>query len=154
MAYNCIIALILSIALDIGVPPYFALSIALEENSTLNPEAVSQPNRNGSRDLGLMQLNSNYIECFIERFWDNPWDFNWQKPFDNIYIACRLIKSLMNTPGANTFWAVAVCYNAGTDWLISGYDPPDSSINYASRVMNRWHELDAWSVQVINSQVR
>ncbi|MDR1073013.1 MAG: transglycosylase SLT domain-containing protein [Treponema sp.] len=65
--FEVIEALILSIAIEVGVPPYLALSIALEENTTLNPLAV-HTNLDGSRDLGIMQLNDSWFQG------------NWQDP--------------------------------------------------------------------------
>ena len=40
-----------------GVDPSLALAIAQQESS-FNPSAVSQPNKNGTVDYGLMQINS------------------------------------------------------------------------------------------------
>ena len=131
--YELISALILSIALEVGIPPYLALAVALEENSTLNPEAVSCQNRNGTYDLGVMQLNSEYFGCI-----------EWRDPETNIRAGCRLIKELIVKQEINTYWTVAVCYNAGTRWLKQKEKPPDSSIEYAERVMNRWAVLERY----------
>ena len=134
MSREIIIALILQIAVEIGVPPYFALSIALTENPTLNPNAVSPLNRDGSRDRGLMQLNNRY---FV--------DIDWRCPETNIRAGIGLIKRLMNYPGITTFFDVAVSYNCGHAWLVYGYRPPESSIDYANKVMQKWQELEYWS---------
>ena len=138
-----VMSLILSIAISMGVPEYFVLSIAIEENSTLNPLAVSKQNNDGSYDYGVLQLNGRYLGSFIEEFWDKSWKFEWYKPFDNIYLGCRIIKSLMGRPDITTFYGVAISYNAGCKWLINGSVPPASSIEYAQKVLKRWEELDS-----------
>jgi len=126
MTHGVIAALILSIAVEFGLPPYFVLSVAIEENQTLNPLAVRK-NSNGTLDRGVMQLNSG---------WYNG---DWWEPETNIRAACGHIKNLTAMPGVNTWWAVAVCYNAGYGRL---YNPPNSTIDYASKVIIRWEEMD------------
>jgi soluble lytic murein transglycosylase-like protein len=116
-------ALILAIALEVGVPPYLALSIALTENQTLNPLAVHK-NRDGSFDLGIMQLNSGWYTG------------NWQDPEENIRAGCLLLKELLSKPGLNT-WQAVICYNAGYQRFCNG--PPMESVEYAGKVFERWN---------------
>lgn len=127
MNYATIAALILSIAAEIGVPPKFALSIALEENWTLNPNAINQ-NPNGTFDGGIMQLNSSWFKGDV---------FD---PEANIRAGCLHIKELMGNPGLNTYWGVAAAYNCGIGRFL-GEGPPPQTIEYAGRVMRRWGEL-------------
>jgi soluble lytic murein transglycosylase-like protein len=115
--------MIITIAIEVGVPPYLALSIALEENQALNPLAV-HINNNGSRDLGIMQLNDTWFKD------------NWQDPETNIRAGCELIKELIGKPGMN-YWLVCVAYNCGYGRLLER--PPNASIEYANRVFNRWN---------------
>jgi len=133
MIQETIIVLILNIALEFGLPPYFVLSVALEENHTLNPLAVNI-NTDGTHDRGLFQLNS----CWYEG--------DWQNPETNIRAACQLIKDLITKDGVNTWWAVAICYNAGYGRLSN---PPDSTIDYANRVIIRWREMDAKGFYIV-----
>ena len=133
-----IMALILAIAIEIGVPPEFALAIAITENSTLNPLAVSAPNRNGTVDKGVMQLNSAYFG-----------HVDWQCPETNIREGTALLKELIEHPQTTTYWSVAICYNAGTRWLVRGYRPPESSITYANRVISRWNEISGGIAQTV-----
>jgi soluble lytic murein transglycosylase-like protein len=118
---QAIAALILAIAVECGVPPQFALSVALEENNILNPLAVHL-NADGTRDLGVMQLNSGWYTG------------NWQNPETNIRAGCQLIRELKGH-GLN-WWQVAIAYNCGYRRLQEG--PPNSSIEYANRVVTRW----------------
>lgn len=139
--FEVIMALILTIATEIGVPPRFALAIAIEENRTLDPLAVSSVNGNGTVDLGVMQLNSQYYG-----------HINWRDPETNIRAGCLLIKSLMGKPEINTYWAVAVAYNCGYTRYLSGKTPPLHSLDYADKVMARWYALE--SVKYINPVIR
>ena len=131
---TCIVALILTLALEFGVPPNFALAIALTENTTLNPNAVSR-NNNGTFDYGIMQLNSSWYTC--------P---NWRDPESNIRAGLGHIKWLLDQPKVTTYWATALCYNAGLSRLER---PPQSSLRYADNVINKWHELEPDGIPVL-----
>jgi len=131
-----IAALILAIAAETGVPPYFALAIALEENSALDPLAWHE-NENGTADRGVMQLNSQYF------------DIDWQDPETNIRAGCLLLRELMGKPEASTYWMVACFYNAGYSRCISEPGPPSQTIEYAGRVMDRWNELTGGRAQTV-----
>jgi soluble lytic murein transglycosylase-like protein len=122
-------ALILAIALEVGVPPYFALAIAYTENPTLNPLAVHK-NPDGTFDRGIMQLNSSWYKG------------NWQDPETNIRAGCEHIKWLLSLPGMN-YWLVCVAYNCGYGRLLE--KPPDISIEYANRVFARWNVYRRYS---------
>jgi len=132
--FNAMVALILAIAAESGVPPNFALAIALKENPTLNPASINRVNDNGTLDLGVMQLNSSWFKG------------NWRDPETNIRAGCRHIKALMGKPEINTFWAVAAAYNCGYRRFLSG--PPAASIEYANSVMESWLALEG--VRYIN----
>jgi soluble lytic murein transglycosylase-like protein len=121
--FEIIEALIIAIALDVGVPPYFALSIALTENQLLDPLAV-HVNADGSRDLGIMQLNNSWF------------DGDWRDPETNVRAGCELIKELMSKPNMN-FWQVCIAYNCGYGRFLD--NPPNMSIDYANRVFERWN---------------
>jgi len=128
-------ALIMAISLEEGVPPEFAVAIALTENWTLNPRAVSPPNRNGTRDWGLMQLNDAYFPLS-----------NWYCAETNARTAIRHIRWLMDHPRTCTFWSVAVAYNAGIKRLNR---PPNSTLTYAENVMRKFNELSGGRAPVL-----
>ena len=134
-------ALIIAIAVEVGVPSNFALAIALEENWSLNPNAVSKPNRDGSVDLGLMQLNSYYFG-----------HVDWRCPDTNARTGVGLLRELMSLAYLHTYWGVAVSYNAGSRWAARGQDPPPTSVVYANRVMDKWAELEG--VDILNPTLR
>jgi soluble lytic murein transglycosylase-like protein len=123
IVFEAIQAMILAIAIETGIPPYLALSIALEENWALDPLAV-HANANGSRDLGVMQLNDSWFRG------------DWRDPETNIRAGCALVKELMAKPGMN-IWQVCVAYNCGYSRMLK--KPPDASIEYANRVFARWN---------------
>lgn len=134
--FNTIMALILAIAAEVGVPPYFALSIALVENPTLNPMAVNT-NKNGTKDKGVFQTNDS---------WDNS---NWTDIETNIRTGIAHIKKLSQEPLLNTWYGVAICYNAGTKWIKTGRKPPESSVKYAVKVYELYNKFTNGNVETI-----
>jgi hypothetical protein len=118
--------LILTIALEFGLPANYVLAIAYTENPQLVPTAIHH-NRDGSIDRGLMQLNNS---------WYNG---NWSDPETNIRAACGHIISLRAR--GLSWWQVAVAYNCGIKYIIDG-NPPDVSITYANKVFALWHRLE------------
>jgi soluble lytic murein transglycosylase-like protein len=130
-----IMALILAIAAEVGVPAYFALAIALVENPALNPLAVHE-NPDGTFDMGVMQFNSSWYSG------------DWRNPETNIRAGCSLIKELTEVPEINTWFDVAICYNAGRRWLETG-TPPASSIEYAFKVINKYNQLSGGRAEIV-----
>jgi len=128
--FECFVALIIAIATEMGVPPNFALAIALAENDILNPKAYHL-NENGTNDVGIFQLNSEYYS-HIDR----------TEPEVNIRTGIAHIRMLMDKEDITMWWQIAIAYNAGYGRM---YNPPNSSINYALRVMNIWLDLDGLS---------
>ena len=126
------IALIVSVALSLGVDGNLAGSLALVENARLDPAAVGAVNANGTVDRGLFQLNSAYIDTFERRYWDKPEPFNWQDPEHNAYVALKHLRYLLSVPQWNT-WQALIAWNAGEAALMSG-KPPEASIVFANRV--------------------
>jgi len=126
--FETIVALILLVAEEVGVPPYFALAIALSENPKLDPTAVNF-NRNGTRDGGVFQTNSS---------WDNS---DWTDIETNVRAGILHIKILSENRLLNTWYGVAICYNAGTGWLREKKEPPESSVKYAVKVYELYNKL-------------
>jgi hypothetical protein len=117
-----------------GVPVNVALAILREENPSLDFEVV-HINQNGSRDLGLWQLNDRYIwSDFIPRYWDRDDIFRWNNPYHSTYVAIRHIRWLY-AHGFN-HWQVILAYNCGY-WALLSNSVPVSSIEYANRAYAR-----------------
>jgi soluble lytic murein transglycosylase-like protein len=115
-------ALIITIALEVGIPPCLVLAIAYTENPYLDPAAIHK-NSDGTLDRGIMQLNSSWYK-----------DENWMDPEINIRAGCSYIKWLLSLPNMN-YWTVAVAYNCGYSRFIQG--PPEISLEYADQVFVR-----------------
>ena len=133
-----IVAMIISIATVVGIPPNFALAIAYAEHwngsiadTDIREDRVSRANWDGSRDVGVMQLNNNYFDHLISLDAEQ-----------NITAGCRHIRWLASLREIQTWWVVALCYNAGASWLMNGLAPPASSLHYADLVMQIFYELD------------
>lgn len=123
----------------VGVPVSLAGAILYKENPSLNSKTVSV-NRNGSKDLGLWQLNSQYLYCdFIPRYWDRKDKFEWNNPYHSTYVAVRHIRWLYRkfagdlVPQAKAF-STSLAYNAGYTAVITNH-VPESSIEYAVSVV-------------------
>ncbi|MDR1902052.1 MAG: lytic transglycosylase domain-containing protein [Treponema sp.] len=125
------IALILSIALEIGIDGRLAVEIARKENHGLIADKVGI-----SGDLGVMQLNPRYLDYFIKHYWDKRDVFNWKNPEHNIYVGLRHLKYLLSIPDFNE-WQAIMAYNCGEAAVSSGA-PPSSSIDYANEIYTRW----------------
>jgi soluble lytic murein transglycosylase-like protein len=134
---EAIIAMIITIAVELGVPSNFALSVAVCE-SGLNSTVVSDVRKNGSIDRGLFQLNS-YVYP----------DIDWSDPEVNARLGIVHLKRLIEMDCHNTYWAAAVSYNAGHYYMLNGLDPPESSIIFANRVMFKYSELSGGYVNPV-----
>ena len=126
----------------LGVPTDFVVSELLVENPEDNPMALSKPNKDGSYDVGLFQLNSRYVyTTFKNRYWnfyDVEFDpMNWQH---NTYVAIRLMKDLLDSFNGDMTMA-ATAYNCGAGRTIAG-DIPQSTKIYVARVMNNYKLLN------------
>ena len=111
-------AMITSAALSAGVPPSVALAVAQQE-SGFNPNAVSQPNSNGTQDYGVFQINSSNLASL--GLTSNPLD-----PEANINAGVNLLAQYLTQYGGNVqtaLWA----YNAGPGDVSNGVLPASTS---------------------------
>lgn len=96
----------MSAALSYGVSYELLMAIAKVE-SNFNPRALGR-NRNGSYDVGIMQINSSWLPYLrrygvrVEHLWD---------PCYNIYIGAMILRYCMDTYGNS--WRAVDCYNKG-----------------------------------------
>jgi hypothetical protein len=86
-----------------GISPVLLQAIAKVE-SGLNPKAVNI-NSNGSRDLGLMQINSSWIKAMKL---DGARLFS--DPCYNTTVGARILRDCIDRKGYT--WAAVGCYNA------------------------------------------
>lgn len=87
----------------LGLNPDLVFGILKKENPNLNCEAIGY-NRNGSKDLGLFQINSDNLKdgsYFLEKYWKEDREFD---PFvwkDNTILALNYIKDMVEFFGEN-----------------------------------------------------
>jgi hypothetical protein len=133
---------------EVGIPVPVVRAILFQENRRCNPDACPF-NKDGSQDLGLFQLNSNYLwKDFVPNYWDREDEFRWNDPFHSTYIAVRHIKWLYgvyNNPSMPTIqsrtFMVALAYNCGVGAVFKGR-VPNASVDYAAAVV-----YSAWGVE-------
>jgi soluble lytic murein transglycosylase-like protein len=90
-----------------GVHPILLRAIAWVE-SRGNPSAVNR-NRNGSTDVGLMQINSWWSTRGLE-----PWWRHLGSPCVNAAAGAWVLKQCVAISGYT--WEAVGCYHAGADW--------------------------------------
>ena len=131
---------IVQLCSDFNVDSDLVVAILMQENPMLKVDAVSGPNKNGTADLGLFQLNDKCLfqkGGFLDLFW--PKEFpefeaaNWKH---NSYIAVRLIEDLTKTFGENAYENIAAAYNCGAGRVFLGQIPLSTSTVYVPSVMN------------------
>jgi hypothetical protein len=123
-----LLALILQIATLEDVPPYLMVAIA-EVESAWDINAVNK-NKDGTTDIGLMQLNSSW-------YTGNHLDLS-----EHITEACRHIKKPRIKYNMN-WWQATISYNCGVTWWLERVrQPPQHSIAYANKVFMTWESYD------------
>lgn len=123
---------------DFNVDSDLVVAILQRENPTLVVDATSAPNQNGSRDLGLFQLNDISLFSkggFVELFWKEEFgEFNADNWKHNTYIAVRYIKDCQQAFGENNIYYIACAYNAGVPKAYKAWIDNDlSHIPYSTR---------------------
>jgi soluble lytic murein transglycosylase-like protein len=108
-----------------GVSPLILQAIAQHE-SRMNPRALHR-NRNGSRDIGLMQINSSWLG-FLARYHISEADLF--DPCTNIHVAAWILGSNFQRMGVS--WEAIGAYNAVS---------PDKRARYATQVIGRLRHL-------------
>lgn len=89
-----------------GVNPYVLYAIAKTE-SGLNPSAINRANKNGSYDIGLMQINSAWLPTLRKHGIDEAqlWD-----ACTNIHVGAWVLAQNMRRMGNS--WEAVGAYNA------------------------------------------
>lgn len=125
---------IIEYSIELDVPLHLSFAIAWHE-SRFNPSAISSPNRNGSRDWGLFQLNDSYRNWTRNQFLDVSLNaregishFKWCHD----HLEGDIIAALQ-------------AYNAGMSRVIEGR-APESTLQYVENILNYEAILDeAWN---------
>ncbi len=122
-----ILALVVVIAGQVGVDPQLAKAVVITEGAYHRPDVIGR-----TGDLGVMQLNPDYIDWMVESFWDKRYRFNWRVPEHNIYVGLTYLKYLLSFPEFNT-WQAVIAYNCGP-YAVLNNRPPRASLEYADKV--------------------
>ena len=124
---------------EVGLDPLFPFAILLAENEHQIPFAVSNLNKNQTRDLGLFQINSKYSDYFAEKYWEEETDFdimNWQH---NSSIAIYYMNDLYKSFDGDIEKAAAA-YNCGSS-RVKQNKIPESTKLYVEKVKKNYETL-------------
>jgi soluble lytic murein transglycosylase-like protein len=114
-----------------GLPP-FLLECIIYEESRGNAKAVGPICSDGSRSLGLGQLNSRYLVYFSKHYYNGK-NFDVFNPIINATISARYLADLIKQ--FKTIERAAIAYNEGPAILSRGIIY-DESREYAKRVLH------------------
>lgn len=98
-----------------GVNPQLLYAIARTESS-LNPDAVSKPNKNGSYDIGLMQINSAWLPTLRRHGIDRA---QLMDACTSIHVGAWILARNMARMGNS--WEAVGAYNAASPALRERY---------------------------------
>jgi soluble lytic murein transglycosylase-like protein len=101
-----------------AINPYLLYAIAKTE-SGMNPAAIGH-NKNGSRDIGLMQINSHWLPVLERNGIDER---ALMDPCTNIHVGAWILAQNMRRHGNS--WTAVGAYNASA---------PEAGLRYARRV--------------------
>ena len=93
-----------------GVPAKLLVAIAKVETG-INPSAIGKKNKDGSYDIGLMQINSGWLPKLIKY---NITENDLFKPCTNIMVGAWILADNIQRLGYN--WDAVGAYNAKTNW--------------------------------------
>lgn len=119
--------------LNTGIPPSLIYALVYYE-SWWYPNATGY-NPNGTRDLGLMQLNSRYMYHFAAIHYTGREPFNPYNPYHNLEVGLKHFASLLSYYEGDISYALAA-YNAGRYRVNSG-SIPASTQRYRTRIIQR-----------------
>lgn len=114
-----------------SVDPWLLYSIA-EKESSLNPSAINRTNKDGSYDIGLMQINSSFLPYLKEYGITEAMLYD---PCTNIKVGAWVLRQGMSVFGNN--WRAVGAYNAGTR---KNDKTENLREKYATDVHSRYHD--------------
>jgi hypothetical protein len=126
---------------EVGVPYDLVQALLKEENPNRNYTAKHK-NTNGSIDRGLFQINSQYEDYFVGKYWFFERPFKWDDPYSSAYLGVRIIKGLLVQHNWNVYNTV-LSYNCGSTRVAKG-NVPSSSIEYAKRIFETLKMRNPW----------
>lgn len=125
--------LALELHIELGIPVSLMYALIFEE-SRWDHQAVNWANSNGTHDVGLAQLNSQYLEYFERHHFDGR-SLDPYNGLHSLEIGMRYLRSLYDRFDHD--WQLAVAaYNAGPGRVKRGYIP-SSTRRYVARIFTR-----------------
>ncbi len=93
--------------------PLNVIQAIINKESGWNPNAVGQ--NSSSSDLGLMQLNSRYLDSYVEKYWNHDGiKFDPKNPFHNAELGVAYLQDLHKMVKDNKWWEKTImAYNIG-----------------------------------------
>jgi len=118
---------------DAGIPAEILFRL-IDRESGWNERIIGGPNADGSRDLGLMQLNETWIKYFAAVFFSGPaGEFDPFNPEHSLEVGMRYLRRLFDVTGS---WLEAVqAYNCGLSRVREG-SIPEATKRYSRHVVD------------------
>jgi len=113
------------------IDPTWLKSISKVESS-FNPKAISPRNKNGTYDVGMMQINSGWFPT-LEKFGIKPGHL--LEPCTNIFVGAWILAKNIKHYGKT--WEAIGSYNTG-----NAVKKKRASELYALKVRNAWEDLN------------
>ncbi|TKJ66067.1 transglycosylase SLT domain-containing protein [Pseudomonas sp. CFBP13506] len=113
------------------IEPELLQAIAAVESDN-RPEAVNPANRNGSRDIGLMQINSIHLPRLLQSGITE--ERLLREPCLSVEVAASILAEFIQRFGYN--WTAVGAYNAGT-----GPEREALRMRYAEKIWSRYEAL-------------
>ena len=102
--------------------------------SRWDPNVISIPNTNGTKDYGLAQINGSNIKWFAKCFYYGNEEFNPMNPYHAVEACAKHLRYLNNIFLGN--WNKTIkAYNCGVNGVLKNRIPKSTMI-YADRIIN------------------
>lgn len=118
-----------------GIEPDVLRAIAHTESS-MRPEAISKANKNGSRDLGVMQINSDWLETLVA-YGITRYDLF--EPCQNIHVGAWILAQNIGKYGQT--WEAIGAYNVGPKVTRPGDDRDQKRRQYIQKVWDSYRRI-------------
>lgn len=115
-----------------NVPVGLLYNVVYHE-SRWKDHVISKRNTNGSRDIGLMQLNSDYLEYYVAKFFSGN-KFNPLNGFHSLEVGVKYLADLHNRLKGD-WYKVAIAYNYGIGRVHHKRIPANVKV-YAKRIVS------------------
>jgi soluble lytic murein transglycosylase-like protein len=127
--------LLIKYSVQYGLPLDVVIRLSEVESNHGEYIRSSQANFDGSFDIGVLALNSNYIEYFAERYFEgNPSEFDPYNPEHNIQTGLAYLAHL-NSLTKGDITSAVTAYNCGYRSMLAG-EIPSSTQRYVRAIID------------------